>query len=171
MSTQSPEDREALRREIQAAIAAGRELDPEMDGHLADSALERYTKEQDVRDRARGIQKAKEAQMPRQPNPNLELVVRSLGTAVIIGGIIAAVVLTHGEVLGFFGLLFFLGPVWGWRGRRWSRRGYYYQSAQGAVQPPDDEEERRQREAKRQRKIEQLESEIQRLKDDKSDYV
>jgi hypothetical protein len=170
MSTQSPEDREALRREIQAVIAAGRELDPEMDQHLADSALERYTKEQDVRDKVRGVQKAQAAQLPRQPNPNLELVVRTLSSAVVIAGIIAVVVLTGGKILDFWFLLFFLGPIWGWRGRRWSRRGYYYQSAQGAVQP-DAEEERRQREAKRQRKIEQLESEIQRLKDDKSDYV
>jgi len=171
MSTQSPEDREALRREIQAAIAAGRELDPEMDQHLADSALERYTKEQDVRDRARGIQKAKEAQMPRQPNPNLELVVRSLGTMVIIAGIVAAFIFAPHFIWGFWWLIFFIWPMWGYRSRRWSRRGYYYQSAQGQVQPPDDEEERRQREAKRQRKIDQLESEIQRLKDDKSDYV
>lgn len=169
MSTQSPEDREALRREIQAAIAAGRELDPEMDGHLADAALERYTKEQEVRERARGIQKAREAQMPRQPNPNLELVMRSFGTLVIIGGIVAAFIFAPHFIWGVWWLIFFIWPMWGYRSRRWSRR-YYYQSAQGAV-PVDDEEERQRREAKRQRKIAELESEIQRLKDDHSDYV
>ena len=35
-------DRDALRTEIQTAIAAGRELEPSMDGHLADSVIDRY---------------------------------------------------------------------------------------------------------------------------------
>src|SRR5215469_8918712 len=38
-------EREALRREILAAIAAGRELAPELDSHLADAALDRYAQE------------------------------------------------------------------------------------------------------------------------------
>src|SRR5690348_7714391 len=47
-----PADDEALRQEIQAAIKAGRELDPEMDGHLADSVLDRYRQEQAARNKA-----------------------------------------------------------------------------------------------------------------------
>ncbi len=39
---QDPQEREALKQEIQSAIAAGRELDPEMDPHLADSVLDKY---------------------------------------------------------------------------------------------------------------------------------
>lgn len=35
-------DRETLRTEIQTAIKAGRDLDPSMDGHLADSVLDSY---------------------------------------------------------------------------------------------------------------------------------
>ena len=38
-------EREALHREILAAIAAGRELSPDMDSHLADAALDRYAQE------------------------------------------------------------------------------------------------------------------------------
>src|SRR5579859_7149692 len=47
-------DDEALRQEIQAAIKAGRELDPEMDSHLADSVLDRYRQEQSARNKALG---------------------------------------------------------------------------------------------------------------------
>jgi hypothetical protein len=38
-------EREALHREILAAIAAGRELSPDLDSHLADAALDRYVQE------------------------------------------------------------------------------------------------------------------------------
>jgi hypothetical protein len=166
---QSSEDREALQREIQAAIAAGRDLDPDMDQHLATSALERYTKEKEARDRALGVRQQQAVAMPRQPNPNLELIVRSLGAAVIIGGIIFAIAFSHGAVLGFWWLIFFLGPMLGWSGRRWgSRRAYYYSGAQHHDEP-DEEEKQRQRAAKRQAKITALESELKRLRSD--DYV
>ena len=49
MSKQYPQDDETLRNEIQAAIKAGREVDPDMDEHLADSVLERYRQEQAAR--------------------------------------------------------------------------------------------------------------------------
>ncbi len=171
MSNPNPEDNAALQREIQAAIAAGRELDPEMDQHLAASATERYTKEKAAREHALGIQQAQAAALPRQPNPNLELVVRSLGTAVIIGAIIAAIVFAPHFIFGFWWLIFFIWPMWGYRGRRWSRRNYYagtYQPGQPPVLP-DEDAQRRQREADRQRKIAQLEAEIKSLK--KDDYV
>jgi ABC-type multidrug transport system fused ATPase/permease subunit len=45
-TSNNPIDHEALRTEIQAAIAAGRELDPSMDKHLADSVVERYLSSQ-----------------------------------------------------------------------------------------------------------------------------
>jgi hypothetical protein len=165
MSNPNTEDNEALQREIQAAIAAGRDLDPEMDQHLAASALERYNKEKAARERALGVKRAQEAATPHQPNPNLELVVRSLGTMVIIAGIVAAIVFAPHFIFAFWWLIFFIWPVWGWRGRRWHHRRYYA----SAYQPPDEETLRRQREADRQRKIAQLEDEIQRLK--KDDFV
>ena len=52
MSKQYPQDDETLRNEIQAAIKAGREVDPDMDEHLADSVLERYRQEQAARSKA-----------------------------------------------------------------------------------------------------------------------
>jgi hypothetical protein len=43
MSTPNPSiDRETLRMEIQSAIAAGRELEPSLDEHLANSVIDRY---------------------------------------------------------------------------------------------------------------------------------
>jgi hypothetical protein len=169
MSNPNPEDSAALQREIQAAIAAGRDLDPEMDQHLATSAMERYTKEKAVRERALGIKQAQAATLPRQPNPNLELVVRSLGTAVIIAGIIAAFIFAPHLVFGFWWLIFFIWPMWGYRSRRWSRRSYYAGMHQPQLPQLEEDAQRRQREADRQRKIAQLESEIQSLK--KDDYI
>jgi hypothetical protein len=52
MSDHDPAYDEALRNEIQAAIAAGREVGPDMDKHLADSVLERYRQEQAARAKA-----------------------------------------------------------------------------------------------------------------------
>jgi hypothetical protein len=47
MATQNyPIDYESLRTEIEAAIAAGRELDPSMDKHLASSIVERFSSSQ-----------------------------------------------------------------------------------------------------------------------------
>ncbi|MBA3825927.1 MAG: hypothetical protein H0X24_18755 [Ktedonobacterales bacterium] len=170
MSTPTPEDRAALQREIQAAIAAGRDLDPEMDQHLADSALERYTKEKAARERAVGVRPQQAVVAPHQPNPNLELIVRTLGTAVIIGGIIFAIVFTHGAAFGFWWLIFVLGPVWGWRGRHHGSRRYSYTNGyQAPQQIPDEDARRREREAQRQAKIDRLEAEIKQLKRD--DYV
>jgi hypothetical protein len=174
MSAPNPEDRAALQREIQAAIAAGRALDPEMDQHIADSAVDRYTKDKAARERTVGLQAQQAAAMPRQPNPNVELVVRSLFSLVILGGIIFAIAHTGGAVLWqFWWLIFIIGPLLGgWRGRRWSsrRRSYAYGGGyQAPQQIPDEDAERRQREAKRQAKIDRLESELKQLKRD--DYV
>jgi hypothetical protein len=169
MSTQSPEEREALQREIQAAIAAGREVDPTMDEHLAASAAARIAEEQKVRDRIRGVQQARQAAQPGQPNPNLELVVRSLGTVVIIAAVITAIIFQPHLIFSFWWLIFLIGPVWGWRGRRWSSRRNYYARAYPAQPELDEDDLRRQRDDERQRKIAKLEAEIKQLKHD--DYV
>lgn len=169
MSTPTPEDRAALQREIQAAIAAGRDLDPEMDQHLADSALDRYTREKTARERAVGA-RAPQPEVVRhnQPNPNLELVMRTLGSAVIIGGIIFAIAFTNGAALGFWWLIFLIGPMWGWRGHHGGsrRRMYAYGGGYQSQQIPDADAQRREREAQRQAKIDQLEAEIKQLKRD-----
>ncbi|SRR5579883_3501116 len=167
MSTLSPEEQEALKREIQAAIAAGREVDPSMDEHLAASAADRIAEERKARERMRGVQQAQAAALSHQPNPNLELVVRALGTAVVIGAIVVAAIFQPHFIWGFWWLIFFIWPMWGWRSRRWSRRSYYARAY--PAQPEMDENELRRREEARQSKIAQLEAEIKRLKHE--DYI
>ena len=92
----SSEDTEALRQEIQAAIAAGRELDPDMDKHLADSVLERYRQEQATRQRALAGS-ASRSQSLDQPTPAGEVaqIVASHLSATIAGvvGIAALIVI------------------------------------------------------------------------------
>src|SRR5262249_38279778 len=67
MSVQrDPAEDDALRNEIQAAIAAGRELGPDMDRHLADSVLDRYRKEQAARQTALAPQPA--PRVPARPH-------------------------------------------------------------------------------------------------------
>jgi len=174
MSAPTPEDRAALQREIQAAIAAGRDLDPEMDQHLADSVLDRYAKEKAARERALGIRTQQEAVQPRHPNPNLELAVRAMGSLILTGAIVGLIVASFLHVFTFpfpfWILFFFIWPLW--RGRRWSsrRRSYAYSGGyQAPQQIPDEDAQRRQREAQRQAKIDRLESEIKQLKRD--DFV
>lgn len=167
MSTQDPAEREALRQEIQAAIAAGRDLDPTMDPHLADSALERVEQERAARNRALNIKQAAPAPaMPGHPNPNLEYVMRTLITVAIVGGIVLAVVTK--TFWGFpWWILFFIGPaLGGWWGR--GRRRYTY-SAQGYQQHHDDDSttedlRRQEREIRRRLKIQRMQAELDRLK-------
>ena len=95
----SSEDSEALRQEIQAAIAAGRELNPDMDKHLADSVLDRYRQDQAARQRALA-RSASRSQSPGQPSPAAEVaqVIASNLTPVITGvvGVAALIVILLG---------------------------------------------------------------------------
>src|SRR5690242_16020364 len=98
MSTQDPEEIESLRAEIQAAIAAGRELGPDMDKHLADSALERYQRERTARQKAVGrpAQQAPappRAGMPGAPALGGESMARAIVTVAGIGAFLAIVIL------------------------------------------------------------------------------
>jgi hypothetical protein len=122
----SSEDTEALRQEIQAAIAAGRELDPDMDKHLADSVLERYRQEQAVRQRALANSAAR-SQSVDQPTPAGEVaqIVASHLSATIAGVVgIAALIVILVLRPEFWWLIFlFPGIFFGWS-RRARRDGY-----------------------------------------------
>lgn len=116
-------DDEALRREIQAAIKAGRELDPEMDTHLADSVLDRYRQEQTARNKALGRPQTPAApQVARAPGMLArsgmgagEIIMRTvLGVAVIAA--FSAMLFFH--FWAFFWLIFLLP---GLLGGRWGR--------------------------------------------------
>lgn len=121
-----PAEDEALRREIQAAIKAGRELDPDMDGHLADSVLDRYRTEQAARAKALG---RPQAPAPPQtvPAPGQamrqgtgDLVARTVIGVVAIGAFVALMAVNwHLWWLVFF-LPWLLSGWWG-RGRHGSR--------------------------------------------------
>ena len=177
MSTPTPEDREALQREIQAAIAAGRDLDPEMDQHLADSAVDRYHQEKAARDRALSRHNQQTKVAPRPPNSNVELVVQSVVQGimriVVLGGLIALIVASIAfkfvvPVPVWVGFVFLFLMMRG--GRRWSgRRRYSYDNGPSSVSHIEDDFHRQEREARRKEKIAHLESKLTQLKRD--DYV
>src|SRR5215469_8465846 len=102
----SSEDTEALRQEIQAAIAAGRELDPGMDKHLADSVLERYRSDQAARQRALASSASRSQSLDR-PSPSGEVAQIAGATIAGIVGVVAFIVilLTHPE---FWWLIFLI---------------------------------------------------------------
>jgi hypothetical protein len=164
-------DREALRAEIQAAIAAGRELDPAMDEHLADSVLDRYQEE---------VSKPRQVAPvpPVQPPTGLsggEVALRIASMAAGTGVLVAMVFTGHWE---FFWLLFIFGGMFGWSGHgRWGRYGHSY--ADPALEQQYHDARRRYkinrletksailkniRDQKTERKITRLESRIERLK-------
>ncbi len=145
MTNSQPVDREALRREIQAAIAAGRELDPAMDTHLADSALDRYEQEHKTPARAPIVD--------RSGSSNGEIFARVI-TTIAGAGIFITILVLHPE---YWWVIFFLGPMlggwWGRGGRRWHH-----------ADDADYASRQQLRETRRRLKIQALESEIQRLK-------
>jgi hypothetical protein len=160
MSTPENIDRDALRQEIQAAIKAGRDLDPTMDEHLADSALDRYSQEHAARS-AKVAPPRPAAPVVAGPNPNLEYITRTLLFVVAIGGVIAMFVFKW-----WYFPWWLIFPLFWW-GRGWSRgsRRYgYYGGGYQALSPEDDELRRREKETRRRLKIQQMETEIQRLK-------
>ena len=123
MNIEDPEERAALQQEIQSAIAAGREVGPDMDKHLADSVLDRYAKERAARERAastKAVVRSAVAAPATQAN-----LFESLGRTVVIVAIAAvAVILTlEGKLEDgrFIGPLIFFFFIFGgsfFRGRR-----------------------------------------------------
>ncbi len=174
MAEMNDEEREALQREIQAAIAAGREVGPDMDVHLAASAAERYTKERAVRARVSGQQRRAEALAPREPNPNLALVVRSMSTLVLIGGIAALFIIFGKVIFDFWWLIFIFWPLWGWgRGSRRHHR-YAYRYGRGvtptAEMPPSLDDERQSKIRRMEDEVEALKHEVRKMKGER-DYI
>jgi hypothetical protein len=110
MSTTDPQDDEALRAEIQAAIAAGRELGPDMDRHIADSTLERYRKERAAREKAVATPAPQQAVAPH--GDGAALVARTFTSLAGLAAIVAIVVLQP----HFFWVIFFLPAIVGWWG-------------------------------------------------------
>jgi hypothetical protein len=134
----SSEDTEALRQEIQAAIAAGRELNPDMDKHLADSVLDRYHQDQAARQRALA-RSASRGQSPGQPSPAAEVaqVIASNLTPVITGVVGVAALIAILLLQPHLWWLIFLVPgiFFGWsrraRGEYYSRRARRLDDSQG----------------------------------------
>jgi hypothetical protein len=120
-------DQEDMRKDLLAALAAARELGPEMDGSLADAHLRRHFGEQ--------------SQRVVQPRPRADLtpyvanVVGPLMVALCIAAVVGLLFFTHGFGFWFIWPLLFFG--FGWRrgpwgrhygryyGRRWDRYGRY----------------------------------------------
>jgi hypothetical protein len=121
MSTQGSQDDETLRNEIQAAIKAGREVDPEMDEHLADSVLERYREEQAARAKALTPQKPAAPPAPSGPN-NGEAIARVVLTVAGMAAFLA-IVLWNPHM---WWLVFVLPGLFGLWGRgHWGGHDYY----------------------------------------------
>ena len=120
MSKQYPQDDETLRNEIQAAIKAGREVDPDMDEHLADSVLERYRQEQAARSKALAPQRPATPPTPSGVN-NGEAIARVVITVAGMAALLA-IVLWNPHM---WWLVFVLPGLFGVWGRRyWG--GYDY---------------------------------------------
>ena len=170
MSTQDPVDQELLREQIQSAIAASRDLGPEMDRHLVDSVVESYTKEKAARDKAISRSTPQPQTLVATPTPAAavtETFFRGLISLAVVGALIYVLVASDGAA---FWMLFFLIPllsiVWGSRGGRNRRRRYStYTTAYQHCCGDDDYALRQQERATRRRlKIHQMEAEIARLK-------
>jgi hypothetical protein len=119
MSTQNPSEMEALRQEIQAAIAAGREVGPDMDQHLADSAIKRYQDEKAARDKALQPRPAPAAPaVTGQPgSPSNEVAARMMVTIAAIAAFVAIMIWRP----DFWWVIFFMPAIAGWWGwGRWS---------------------------------------------------
>lgn len=136
MNMRDPADDEALRNEIQTAIAAGREVGPDMDRHLADSVLERYRTEQAARNKALATQKPAQ---PPAPSQTGDAIARSVITVAAIAAFIAIIVWQP----HLWWVVFFLPSLFGvWRWGHWDhgndrrdrlrdRRDRYYRLSDG----------------------------------------
>jgi hypothetical protein len=159
MATPEHEDDALLREHIEAAIAAGRELEPDMDKHLVDSTLERYQKDRAARAKALG--QTQQAAPPVVRPSGGEIVsdmFRMLLGFVLIGGIIFAIAFNH--FWGFWWLIFFIFPLMGMLfGGRGRYRSYRYRYGGG-----DWASYQQSREERRQMKIRKLEDKLNRYK-------
>lgn len=126
MSASYRTNEDILRAELQTAIAAARELGPEMDRHLADSVLDRYRSEVVAREAERRSQA-----VSARPNPLGAVVARRGGsgemnyTVIAVAGLLAfvAVMIANPEFWWIVFLLPCLCGGWGWRRRSsWSAR-------------------------------------------------
>lgn len=119
----TPQDDEALRREIQAAIASGRELGPEMDQHLVDSVLERYRQEQAARERALARLRPQAPQRREFGGEMAQVIASNASTAIVavaaIAGFVALLIFAPDYWWVVFLLPWLLGAL-GWN--RWSHR-------------------------------------------------
>lgn len=121
MSKQYPQDDEALRNEIQAAIKAGREVSPDMDEHLADSVLERYREEQAARSKALTPQRPATPPAPSGMN-NGEMIARVV-FAIAGMAVFLAIIFNAPQ---YWWLVFIVPGLFGMWGRRHWGGGYDY---------------------------------------------
>src|SRR5690349_8171524 len=102
-------DREDMRKDLLAALAAARELGPEMDDSLADAHLRRHFGEQPLR-----------AVQPRPRADVMPYVAALLGPLVLalsIAAVVGLLFFTHGFGFWFIWPLLFFG--FGWRRGPW----------------------------------------------------
>ena len=152
MSTQNPSEMDALRQEIQAAIAAGRELGADMDQHLADSAIERYQRERAAREKT--LQKQPDPASPPAPHQysSAEWMARTTVTLAAIAAFIVIMIWAR----DFWWVIFFMPAIAGWWGRdHWSGRN--------ALRDERADTRRQLRETHRRLRIQRMRDEIRRL--------
>ncbi|HUY79893.1 MAG TPA: hypothetical protein VMV29_24185 [Ktedonobacterales bacterium] len=137
----TPDDHEALRKEIQAAIAAGREVGPEMDQHLVDSVLEHYRQEQASRERALARIHPQPAQPPQRREFGGEVaqaIASNASMAIVAVAGIAAFVALLIFAPDYWWVIFFLPWLLGALGwNRWGRQHSGGKRLRGPVQGPD----------------------------------
>jgi hypothetical protein len=115
MSNPDSTNLDGLREEIQAAIAAGREVGPDMDRHLADSVLDRYRTELAAR------KQTEQALVPSKPKP-IERRIDGANlseTVLAVAGLAAIVAIVIWQP-NYWWLIFFLPGIlgaWGWNRR------------------------------------------------------
>jgi hypothetical protein len=139
-------DQEALRAEIMCAIAAGRELGPEMDEHIAASAIEKYLA---------AHPKAPPVVVPAEPRVTADGVMLRLVAVGLGGGTLAALVVAH--VWFMFWLVIPIMAMLLITFRSGRGRRMRYQGDPDAEQREWDER-RRYREARHRYEIEKLEA-------------
>jgi hypothetical protein len=103
-------ENENLRMEIQAAIAAGRELDPDMDQHLADSVIERYRRENMVHSKGQVLH-------PQTSSPAFFFTGEGVGKVLLplAGlGVFVAILIFRPELWWVIFFLPMLCSWWGW---------------------------------------------------------
>lgn len=123
MNIDDAEERAALQQEIQTAIAAGREVGPDMDKHLADSVLDRYAKDRAIRQRAQTVAPARATPpVAHTATTAIEAFGRSAVGIAAVAAFAVVLIFRPESFWVIFPLMFFIGP-WIFRGRGgWSGR-------------------------------------------------